>query len=175
MRIIAGKLKGRIFASSRNRRTHPMSDRMRGALFNVLGDISGLQVLDAFSGTGAIAIESVSRGADFVAAVERDKRAYKKLTENIDKLGLSDNIRATRANVASWSNTNASRQFDVVICDPPYDDLQVNTLQKLLRHVAPSGTFVVSAPAWEEPMNFRGASLVQANKHAGGQLLFYRA
>ncbi|MBX4199607.1 RsmD family RNA methyltransferase, partial [Candidatus Saccharibacteria bacterium] len=53
MRIISGQLKGRNFASPRGHKTHPMSDKMRGALFNILGDIEGLSFLDAFSGSGA--------------------------------------------------------------------------------------------------------------------------
>ena len=60
MRIIAGTLGGRNF-DSKSQATHPMSEKMRGALFNVLGDIDGLKVLDCFAGSGAIGFEAISR------------------------------------------------------------------------------------------------------------------
>ena len=72
MRIIAGYLGGRQFNSPRSNRTHPMSDKARGGLFNALGDISGLTVLDAFAGSGALSFEAISRGAESVIAVDID-------------------------------------------------------------------------------------------------------
>jgi 16S rRNA (guanine966-N2)-methyltransferase len=83
MRIIAGRLGGRHFASPQGRRTHPMSDKMRGALFNALGDIDGLSVLDAFAGSGALAFEAVSRGAGHAVAIDVDKSAQRAIAENI--------------------------------------------------------------------------------------------
>jgi 16S rRNA (guanine(966)-N(2))-methyltransferase RsmD len=75
MRIIAGTLGGRTFESPHGRRTHPMSDKVRGSLFNTLGDIDGLTILDAFAGSGALAFEAISRGAEHVLAIEIDNRA----------------------------------------------------------------------------------------------------
>ena len=68
MRIIAGTLKGQQFQTPHSHKTHPMGDKIRGALFNVLGDIEGLSFLDAFSGSGALAFEAASRGAASVLA-----------------------------------------------------------------------------------------------------------
>ena len=70
MRIISGVLGGRVFKAPNGNKTHPMSEKIRGAMFNSLGDISGLTVLDAFSGSGAVAIEAFSRGAEHVVAVD---------------------------------------------------------------------------------------------------------
>ncbi len=70
MRVIAGWLGGQNFDSPKSNRVHPMSDKMRGAIFGVLGDIKGLTVLDAFSGSGALAIESISRGAKSAIAID---------------------------------------------------------------------------------------------------------
>jgi 16S rRNA (guanine966-N2)-methyltransferase len=76
MRVIAGFLGGRNFDSPGGHRTHPMSDKVRGAVFGVLGDIKGLSVLDAFAGSGALSIEAVSRGAKYAVAIDVDKRAH---------------------------------------------------------------------------------------------------
>ena len=63
MKVVAGSRGGRNFASPHNNRTHPMSDKVRGALFNALGDLDGLSVLDAYAGSGACSLEAASRGA----------------------------------------------------------------------------------------------------------------
>ena len=70
MRVIAGRLGGRNFDSPKTQRTHPMSDKVRGALFNALGDLGGLTVLDAFAGSGACSLEAASRGATEVLAID---------------------------------------------------------------------------------------------------------
>jgi len=70
VRIIAGYLSGRQFNSPRSNRTHPMSDKARGGLFNSLGDISGLSLLDAFAGSGALSFEAISRGTASSVAVD---------------------------------------------------------------------------------------------------------
>src|ERR1039458_7477259 len=97
MRVIAGFLGGRNFDSPGGHRTHPMSDKVRGAIFGVLGDIKGLTVLDAFAGSGALAIEAISRGAKRAVAIEVDKGAHTVITENIKALGIEDRIKAVRA------------------------------------------------------------------------------
>jgi 16S rRNA (guanine966-N2)-methyltransferase len=76
VRIIAGSLKGRTFSEPHGHRTHPMSEKVRGALFNALGDIEGLTFLDAFAGSGALSFEAASRGAKSVIAIDKDGPAY---------------------------------------------------------------------------------------------------
>src|SRR5665213_172068 len=100
MRIIAGSLGGRSFTSPRSNRTHPMSDKARGGLFNALGDIDDLTILDAFAGSGALSFEAISRGAASAVAVDIDKNAYQSIQENIVSLNLKDKVKAIRANVS---------------------------------------------------------------------------
>ena len=108
MRIIAGKLGGRMFESPHSARTHPMSEKMRGALFNSLGDISGLAVLDAFAGTGACGFEAISRGAGSVLAIEHDTDAFKTIMRNIESLGLEEEVQAVRGRVNGWASDERS-------------------------------------------------------------------
>lgn len=145
MRVISGKLGGVSFDSPRGHRTHPMGDKIRGALFNMLGDINGLSVVDLFSGSGAIAIEAVSRGAVAVTAVEADKVAYATIKRNIETLSLDEQITVHKMYVHSWLN-RTNDQFDIVIADPPYDDLVYKTLDKLPEVVKPGGILVYSLP-----------------------------
>src|SRR4051812_43097697 len=97
MRIIAGTMGGRTFSSPHGHRTHPMSDKMRGALFNTLGDIGGLTILDAFAGSGALSFEAVSRGARHATAIDSDRSAQQTITENIRSLSLNKHVKLIKA------------------------------------------------------------------------------
>ena len=173
MRIIAGTLKGREFKSPRGHKTHPMSDKMRGALFNVLGDVEGLSFLDAFSGSGALAFEAISRGAKDVVAIDSDKDAHKAMDDNVKSLGIS-NIKVIRASASGWSENNQDIQFDIVLLDPPYDNLQVNLLEKLAdRHVKPGGLAVLSCGGHVEAPDL-GLEIASSKNYGDAQLVFYR-
>lgn len=173
MRIIAGSLKGRVFTSPHGHRTHPMSENIRGALFNTLGDIYGLSVLDAFSGSGALGFEAISRGADSVILVEADRLAQKTITENIATLGLEDKTKLIKATVSAWLSTSDDL-FDIVLADPPYDDIQPKLLARLAERTKSGGIVVLSLPPkieLELPDSFE---LLATKSYGGATLAFYR-
>lgn len=174
MRVIAGRLGGRNFSSPGGHRTHPMSDKMRGAIFGVLGDIKGLTVLDAFAGSGALSFEAISRGAKSAVAIEVDKRAHTVITENIKALGLDGRIKAVRAFANAWSTRHQAELFDLVFADPPYDSIPYRDLKNLPRHLTDNGTLVLSWPGNLEPFKFDGLTAVQAKNYGDGQLVFYQ-
>ncbi len=175
MRIIAGRLGGRHFNPPHGHVTHPMSDRARGALFNMLGDLAGLQILDAFAGSGALSFEAISRGAEQVLAIERDKSAIRSISEAIRELGVQSSMKLIQAGTHSWLATNPDRQFGIVLCDPPYDDLQPSLLVQLAARVEKGGLLVLSWPAGQEPPTFNGLNQIERRTYAGAQLIFYRA
>jgi 16S rRNA (guanine966-N2)-methyltransferase len=150
-----------------------MSDKIRGALFNILGDIDGLSVLDSFAGSGALGFEALSRGAPSVLMVESDKSAQRAIAENIQALGLGKQAKLVKANVGSWSDNNPAEQFDLVLCDPPYDKLQLTLLQKLVRHVAAGGTYVLSWPGKLAAPEFVGMEMVANKTYGDSQLVFF--
>ena len=121
MRVISGSLGGRQFDAPAGHRTHPMGDKQRGALFNTLGDITGLTVLDLYAGSGALSFEAISRGALRATAIELDKSAQDAIVKNIHSLGLEGKVTLASSRVASWSKKHITEWFDVVLCDPPYD------------------------------------------------------
>lgn len=174
MRVIAGSLGGRTFDAPHGHRTHPMSDKVRGALFNILGDIEGLTVFDAFAGSGALSIEAISRGAKSALAIDLDKEAYQTIQQNIEALKLSDAITVMRKNVAGWSRNNQNVQFDIVLADPPYNDIRPVLLQKLVPQVRPGGIFVLSWPGSEPVRPFAGVEVLTAKSYGDAQLVFYR-
>lgn len=174
MRVVAGRLGGRIFDSPRTHRTHPMSEKARGAIFNALGDIAGLTVLDAYSGSGALAIEAISRGAARALAIEVDIEAVKTISRNITTLELGDQISCLRKNISGWSRNNTDKKFDIVLADPPYNDIRPDVLERLTAHVTSGGIYVLSWPGSEQVRPFRGFEVI-AHKPLGDiQLVFYR-
>jgi 16S rRNA (guanine966-N2)-methyltransferase len=175
MRIIAGSLGGRVFASPHGHVTHPMSDRVRGALFNALGDITGLTVLDAFSGSGALAFEAVSRGATKVLAIDNDRSAQRTIAENIKILGISRQVRLVSSGIGGWlSTTSEDELFDIVLCDPPYQDLQLSVITRLNERVATGGTLVLSWPGKVAAPGFDGFTVVLQKNYGDAQLIFYQ-
>lgn len=176
MRIISGILKGRIFRSPGGKRTHPMSEKARGAIFNTLGDIKGLSFLDPYAGSGAIAFEALSRGAKNVVAIDVDKKAYRSIKESAEGLGVDeDEFQVVKMNCKVWSNTNTARKFDVIVCDPPYDDIRPDVIRQLARHMKGTSIFVLSYPGSEEPLSIQGLKLVKAQKYGDNKLIFYKS
>lgn len=173
MRIIAGTLKGRLFDAPRGHKTHPMGDKQRGALFNTLGDISGLTVLDLYAGSGALSFEAISRGAIRSTAIELDKTAQDTIASNVHKLGLQDSVTLASSRVASWSKKHITEWFDIVLCDPPYDRVLEGAIEKLTTHVARGGIFVLSWPANLTVPEFKNLELLKSNVYANARLIFY--
>lgn len=146
MRIIGGELKSRLFRDPPGGPSHPMGERIRGALFNRLGDLSGLTVLDAYAGSGALAFEAVSRGAVRAAAVEISPKIYQLLADNCRRLGLEDRVGCFRANITSWLANNSSEDYDLVLADPPYTDIRSSQIAQLADWLGPGQTLVISYP-----------------------------
>jgi len=175
MRIIAGKLKGRLLHEPHGHKTHPMSEKIRGALFNILGDVKGLTFLDAYAGTGAIAIEAVSRGAKKAVATEKEHSAHFTIEKNVRDLHLQKQIEVVHGSVGGWSVHNMERKFDVLILDPPYQQIKMQQLQTLInRHVQPSGLVVLSFPGNVPAPEFERAELIMSKNYSDAQLAFYR-
>ena len=118
MRVIAGEFKGRRLHTARGTRTRPTADRVREALFSMLGDVSGAGVLDLYAGSGALGIEALSRGAESAVFVERDDRALAALKRNLDAVGAAAEIR--RQDVLRFL-ARPEGTYDLIFCDPPYD------------------------------------------------------
>jgi 16S rRNA (guanine966-N2)-methyltransferase len=114
VRIVAGSFKGRTLHAPRGSAVRPTSDKVRGAIFNVLGDVEGLSVLDLFAGTGALGIEALSRGAADATFVDTDPAPAQR---NLDAIGVE--ARVQKSDAVRWLKQTDAR-FDLVFADPPY-------------------------------------------------------
>jgi 16S rRNA (guanine966-N2)-methyltransferase len=125
MRIVGGRLRGRALAAPKSQTIRPTADRLREALFNILihayGDpVSGGRVLDLFAGTGALAIEALSRGAAFALFVDDGAEARSLLRENVATLGLGGTTRIFRRDATKLGDAHPVEPFSLVFLDPPY-------------------------------------------------------
>ena len=120
MRVIAGTHGGRELIAPKGRATRPTSDRVREALFSILGDVSDLRVLDLFAGSGALAIEALSRGAAEATLVDSAAGAVAAIRRNLESLGLHAEVVRQPALRFLQGASRDARQYDLVFLDPPY-------------------------------------------------------
>jgi 16S rRNA (guanine966-N2)-methyltransferase len=123
MRVIAGELGGRRLKAPAGRITRPTSDRVKEALFAMLGDVEDMRVLDLFAGTGALGIEALSRGAQAAVFVERDAGVVRVLNGNLAALGVAPaqvDVRRMDALEALRGAGGRQETYDLVFIDPPY-------------------------------------------------------
>ncbi len=149
-----------------------MSERIRGALFNVLGDIEGKTFLDAFAGSGAVAIEALSRGAVEVHAVEINADSYEILQANRDLVTDSEEMQVHRANIKTWLK-NQDKRFEIIVADPPYDNVSMNALDVVADYVEKDGILIVSLPPAEHA-SFKNFQKLEEKRYGNAKLVFYR-
>ncbi len=120
MRIVAGKYGGRPLKTLEGKTTRPTSDKVRGAMFNMIGPyFDGGRVLDLFAGSGGLSIEAVSRGMDEAVLVERERKAQAIIQDNIQMTKEAGRFSLLKME-ANLALTQLSGQFDLVFLDPPY-------------------------------------------------------
>ena len=121
VRVIAGDCRGRTLRAPAGTVTRPTSDRVREAVFDVLGamvDVTGWTVADLFAGSGAMGIEALSRGAASAVFVDRDSAAVRAVQDNVAALGLAERCQVVRDDVLRY--LARARHADLALCDPPY-------------------------------------------------------
>ncbi len=178
MRITGGQYRSRALKAPKGSLTRPTSDRVREALFSILGPrAAARRVLDLYAGTGALGLEALSRGAESVVFVERSKEALAALRANVEALGL-----VARACVASAVERAArdleGERFDLVFADPPYADVKsgaaVRAIEALvLPHLAPSALLVLEHASRDPAPLIEGLVLDDGRTYGDTTLSFY--
>jgi 16S rRNA (guanine966-N2)-methyltransferase len=155
MRIIAGSRKGARILAPKGLDTRPTGDRVREAVFNLVGPVDGAEVLDLYAGSGAMGLEALSRGAARVTFADSDRAAAETILRNLDKLKLEGAVVLREdAGRRLAADAAAGKRYDLVLVDPPYAML-ARILPTLAAHLpavlAPNGVVVVESAAREEP------------------------
>ena len=146
--MIAGRLGGRTLVAPPGMATRPTSDRVREALFSILGDVVGAKILDLYAGTGALGIEALSRGASHATFVEFGAPALRALRRNVTVLALEaeTTILAMKVERALSSAPWRTGPFDLVFIDPPYAQVQKGVFTKPLAMALRNGLAPILRP-----------------------------
>lgn len=154
MRIIAGEMRGRKLKTVEGWQTRPTSDKVKGAIFNILGDkVLDARVLDLFSGTGNLALEALSRGSQDAVLVEMSREAYQVIRKNIEQMGVNHKVKLLLLDAFQYINRYPDEVFDLVFLDPPYrGGLVLKAISRLREHdcLAPDGVIIAETAKDEE-------------------------
>lgn len=177
MRVVAGELGGRTLVAPRGWKVRPTSDRVREAIFSTLGErVVDAEVLDLYCGTGALAIEALSRGAARAVLVDRDTRPA---LGNVERLGLGERVELVRSDVPRWlagaGESPAGRRFGLVFVDAPYR-LADRVAQDLDTHLpgllADGGRAVVESGA-RSPLRIESLEPLRRRRYGAADVSIY--
>lgn len=151
MRVIGGELGGRKLLTREGIGTRPPLEAVRQAVFNMVGNrLEGSRVLDLFAGSGSMGIEALSRGAEHTTFVEGNRAAYGCLQKNLASLELKEKSKTLCARIPACLSSLSPEPFDLILSDPPFDDLQrgmfLDLETKVLPHLRPGGLYMVRVP-----------------------------
>ena len=155
MRVVAGRFGGHTLVAPRGRVTRPTSDRIREALFSILGDsVEGARVLDLFAGSGALAIEALSRGARDAVLIDSSAVAVAAIRRNLEAVGAGAEVRRQPALAYLEAARRDAPLYDLVFLDPPYRHASAlgKQLSAALGPVLASGARVVTESDRRAPL-----------------------
>jgi 16S rRNA (guanine(966)-N(2))-methyltransferase RsmD len=139
LHVLTGSHKGRKLKVPKGQKVRPTTSRVKKSIFDRLGDISGLRILDIFAGSGGLGIESLSRGASHVTFIEKDPAVFKILLQNITDCGFRDKADLICAGYeqALRSLSRGGEIFDIIFIDPPYQLYEVLKVGDFIESAAP--------------------------------------
>ncbi len=176
VRIIAGTCRGRRLAAPPGPQTRPTGDRVREALFNIVGPVDEAAVLDLFAGSGALGLEALSRGARRCVFVDHDKVACRTIRENLERLGLTGAlVECKRAQAALREQQTRRAQFDLVLVDPPYErwaEFEPVLAELVPPVLAPDGLLVVESGSRVQPE--LPLDLVTSRRYGSARVTIFR-
>lgn len=180
MRIVAGSARSRVIHAPEGRDTRPTLDRVRENLFNVLcRRVPNARILDLFAGSGALALEAISRGAQSAILVDHDRSAIRCIHENVDALHFSDRCRVLQSDwhAAVESLQQENVRFDLIFLDPPYAMLDLSEVTRaLLPLLDEEGLVVIEHQAQHEPLVADGYTCTDARRWGiAGVTMYARA
>lgn len=173
MRIIAGSHRGRRIAAPRGTSTRPTADRVREAIFSIVGPIGGLDVIDLFAGSGALGLEAISRGAVSATLIESAPRALACIRANVEVLEMGEVVRVVGRDwrAALGSEARAGTTFGLCLCDPPYtvtDRVMTQLGAALAPLLAAPGIVVIEHSAARPPPDPSGLEIVSRTDRTYG-------
>jgi len=177
MRIVGGSLGGRVLRAPAGADTRPTSEKVREALFNILGSVDGAEVLDLFAGSGAVGIEALSRGAAHATFIDAAKPALVAVRGNLADLGLTDRATVLAGDAVKLVALPPAAPYSLVFVDPPYrTDLATRAVLALPpAHLAPGARIVIEHDRRNAPPEQLGSLLRTDERRYGDTVVsFYQ-
>lgn len=182
MRILAGDYRGRRFDQPPSRAVRPLSDKVRAAIFDVVGDPGGGIVLDVYAGSGAAGFEALSRGAAMVEAIEANPRVARTIEANLKLLGMHWGYNLHVLKVETWLGLpgnqpdldRAMQRYNLIIADPPYANIDDDILERLAAFLIPGGVLLVSHSSKKPSAMLQSVNLVKNKTYGDTALSFYQ-
>ena len=178
LRIISGEFGSRLISANVGRATHPMGDRVRSALFNLI-DVKDKKILDAYAGTGAIGLEALSHGAAKVDFIDNNKQSQRVISENIALLGVENKTKLYKMSVNTFLESvidSNNEKYDIIFADPPYHLLpkEFSTFFRLKNVVKTNGLMILSYPGRLRVPTVNGVVVVDNREYGEAALVVFR-
>jgi 16S rRNA (guanine966-N2)-methyltransferase len=174
IKIGAGTLAGRIIEQPKTFKTRPLTSKVRATIFNRLGDIEGLTVLDAYAGSGAFGIEALSLGAAHATFIEQARFVAQVITDNIAKLDLVSHTTLYAERVQTATVKLQGHSFDIILVDPPYAELNEADINLLVNHLVNSGIFIVSHSSRISVPDLKDVEHIDSRTYGDTTISYYR-
>lgn len=174
MQVIGGKASGRILRFPKNKKTRPVTGRVREAIFNIVSNfIRNSFVLDLYAGSGSLGIEALSRGAKKVIFVDDDNTCCKIIKENLSKTGFlpQADIRKEKAAIFLKKNRN---KFDIVFLDPPWEKMDLKILNNLSFSLKNNGIIVLLHSKKNEIENQKDLAIIDNKIYGDSSVSFFK-
>ncbi len=175
LKITSGIYGGRKLVQPKTDKTRPVMERTRHAIFQVLGDLTGLDVLDLYAGSGALGLEALSLGANSTTFVDTARVAIDAIKSNCTTLEIAQKVVIVNSKVEDFIKANQST-YNIIFFDPPYANLDQRQLKLAADQLAPDGILVVSCSVKTElPDKLGKAMVVKLKKYGDTQIAYYKS
>lgn len=174
IRIGSGQLAGRIIEQPKTVKTRPLTAKVRASIFNRLGDISGLRVLDAYAGSGAFGLEALSLGVEHVSFIEHARSVTKVIASNLDALELTPKATIYTESVKTAAARLSGQTFDIILADPPYAELEEGDLVALINLLVDEGILIISHSARRVLPDLPNVAMIDSRTYGDTTISYYR-
>jgi 16S rRNA (guanine966-N2)-methyltransferase len=178
VKVLSGNLGGRVFDQPKTTAVRPLSDKVRAAIFDIVGSPEGFVVLDAYAGSGAAGFEALSRGALMVDAVEANSRVARVIASSAKKLELDWGYVLHLVTIETWlaspSQQPPQSRYNLIIVDPPYARIDIDILARIGQYLHANGVMCISHSSKLELTMLESLELVRRKDYGDTSLSFYK-
>jgi len=174
LKITSGKFGGRTIAQPNTDKTRPVSEKTRHAIFQTLGDVGGLSVLDLYAGSGALGLEALSLGASSATFVDSAKISANTIRQNVKELDLAARAEINVKKVDQFLSSTTDK-YDLIFLDPPYAEFDTDVVRLAGEHLSSNGIIIVSCSSKTElTATIDQLQMIKAKIYGDTQIAYFK-